>query len=73
MPMGILFLCSDIWPTTEEIDVEIKKHVKKKFYKREYGRIFDGDSFWQELAAKKSTTYDWDDHSTYIKKPPFFR
>ena len=71
-PNGNPVFMSDIWPTTEEIDVEIKKHVKKEFYKREYGRIFDGDTFWQELAAKKSTTYDWDDHSTYIKKPPYF-
>lgn len=62
----------DIWPTDQEIDELVTKHVKKEFYKSQYGRIFDGDEFWQSLQITESTTYAWDPESTYIKKPPYF-
>jgi aconitate hydratase len=46
--------------------------VKQKYFKREYARIFDGDEFWQDLAVAESTTFEWQDLSTYIRKPPYF-
>ena len=48
------------------------QHVKPQFYKSEYGQIFDGDEFWQNLKVAESTTFDWDEKSTYIKKPHYF-
>ena len=62
----------DIWPADDEIERLVKKHVKNEFFKEEYGKIFDGDRFWHSLNIAKSTTFDWDPKSTYIKKPPFF-
>ena len=35
-------------------------------------KVFDGDDFWQSLNIAESTTFKWDEHSTYIKKPPYF-
>ncbi|MCK4986867.1 MAG: aconitate hydratase, partial [Desulfobacterales bacterium] len=32
----------DIWPTAEEIEALIHKHVKQKYFKQEYAKIFDG-------------------------------
>ncbi len=48
------------------------KHVKQEFFATEYARIFGGDGFWDNLQVTESTTYAWDDRSTYIKKPPYF-
>jgi aconitate hydratase len=62
----------DIWPTNQEIEPLVQKHVKKEFYKDEYARIFDGDEFWQALDVTESTTFSWDKDSTYIKNPPYF-
>ena len=62
----------DIWPTAEEIEALIHKHVKQKYFKQEYARIFDGDEFWQDLPVAEGTTFDWEDPSTYIRKPPYF-
>lgn len=62
----------DVWPTNEEIEHLVLKHVKKEFYKDEYAQIFDGDEFWQALGVTESTTFSWDKDSTYIKKPPYF-
>ncbi|MEJ2729062.1 MAG: aconitate hydratase AcnA [Deltaproteobacteria bacterium] len=62
----------DIWPTAEEIETLINRHVKQKYFKQEYARIFDGDAFWQDLPVAGGTTYEWEDRSTYIRKPPYF-
>ncbi len=63
----------DIWPNSEEIESLIRQHVKQHFFKSEYAQIFDGDEFWHKLTVAESTTYNWDETSTYIKKPPYFK
>jgi len=71
-PNGEPVYLKDIWPKSDAIKELIYKHVRQEFYELEYNRIFDGDEFWQHLPATKSTTYEWDDRSTYIKRPPYF-
>ncbi|MGD8714221.1 MAG: aconitate hydratase AcnA [Desulfobacterales bacterium] len=62
----------DIWPSTQEIEELISKHVKQDFFKTEYNKIFDGDEFWKKLDVAESRTFKWVEASTYIKKPPYF-
>jgi aconitate hydratase len=71
-PNGRPVYLDDIWPNNDEIDELVAKHVKKEFFKVEYGRIFDGDEFWRSLPDVASVTYAWDETSTYIKNPPYF-
>ncbi len=71
-PNGEPVYLEDIWPENKEIEALMKQHVKKDFFKLEYGRIFDGDEFWQGLPDVESITYAWDETSTYIKNPPYF-
>jgi len=71
-PNGQPVYLQDIWPDNEEIEALVQRHAKKEFYQLEYGRIFDGDEFWQGLPDVESVTYAWDDQSTYIKNPPYF-
>lgn len=71
-PNGDPVYLEDIWPTSEEIEKLVPVHVKREFFEIEYGRIFDGDEFWQKLPDVKSVTYAWDEKSTYIKNPPYF-
>jgi aconitate hydratase len=71
-PNGDPVYLKDIWPSTEEIEKLAKAHVKKQFFKSEYEKIFEGDEFWRNLHVSESTTFDWDENSTYIKKPPYF-
>jgi aconitate hydratase len=63
---------SDIWPGQEAIDALVARHVRRELYAEEYGRIFDGDAFWQALEVEESTTFAWEPDSTYIRKPPYF-
>jgi aconitate hydratase len=71
-PNGEPVYLEEIWPTEEEIKGLVDRHVKEEFFELEYGRIFDGDEFWQQLPDVTSITYDWDPESTYIKNPPYF-
>ncbi len=71
-PNGEPVYMNEIWPDHAEIAALVSAHVKKEFYREEYGRIFEGDEFWQELDVTESTTYAWDETSTYIKNPPYF-
>ncbi len=63
---------ADIWPPAEEIDSYVKQHVKEQFFETEYAKIFQGDRLWHDLNVEKSTTFDWDPDSLYIRKPMFF-
>jgi aconitate hydratase len=71
-PNGEPVHLDQLWPAYEAIDTLVTAHVKQALYAREYGRIFDGDRFWQALQVTENTTYAWDPASTYIKNPPYF-
>ncbi|NNF99318.1 MAG: aconitate hydratase AcnA [Desulfobacteraceae bacterium] len=71
-PNGDPVYLEDLWPDKSEIQALVDRHVRKEFFETEYGRIFDGDEFWKALPVAEGTTYDWQDDSTYIKKPPYF-
>jgi aconitate hydratase len=62
----------DIWPDNAEIEAVIQAHVSSSLFRDEYASIFEGDSLWQEMTAKGSSTFSWDKQSSYIKHPPYF-
>ena len=36
-------------------------------------QMFQKDlSQWQKIKTEESSIYNWDEGSTYVKKPPFF-
>jgi aconitate hydratase len=64
----------DIWPSTEEIDDEIRNALKPSMFESEYAGVFEGDDTWKALpvARGEGGRFGWDDASTYIANPPFF-
>lgn len=71
-PNGDPVYLKELWPEQEEIEALVQKYVTREAFDLEYLHIFDGDDFWKELPVSRSTTYGWDEASTYIKKPPYF-
>jgi len=63
----------DIWPTKKEIDEYIKKYIKNRIFDVDikYSEKGPGEALWNSLKISQSTNYDWDDKSTYIRKPNF--
>jgi aconitate hydratase len=62
----------DIWPSNEEVRNTVRDSIDQEMFRREYARAFDGDANWQGMSVPTGNIYQWDDHSTYIKKPPYF-
>lgn len=62
----------DLWPSTEEIDKYTKKYLNTDVYKNSYKNIFNRNELWNKLPAGKSTTFNWNNKSTYISNPPYF-
>ncbi len=71
-PNGQAVYLKDIWPKNEEIMALVKKHVKPEYYRKVYAKIFEGDEFWKNLKVEESTTFEWEEASTYIRNPPYF-
>ncbi len=62
----------DVWPTRGEVLEYIKKAVTNDVFESVYGKgIFSINRYWNELNAPKGEVYEWDERSTYIRKPPF--
>ena len=62
----------DIWPTNKEIEETLRASLNAEMFVRRYSDISKGPIQWQNIKTKKSSIYDWEDNSTYVKKPPFF-
>ncbi len=63
----------DIWPTMDEIRDLMHDVLDPEDFRRTYGKIFEGDERWQELAAPAGALFEWDSKSTYIREAPFFK
>ena len=62
----------DIWPSQKEIHDLINKTINPKMFIQAYQNALDGDSDWQELKIPRGEMFEWEQDSTYIKKPPYF-
>lgn len=63
----------DVWPDTEEIKQTIHDNISPEMFESKYASVFEGDERWESLDAPTGDVYDWDDESTYIREPPFFK
>ena len=62
----------DIWPSNKEIEEVLNKSLTPNMFINRYSNISEGPKQWQNIKTEKSSIYNWDEGSTYVKKPPFF-
>jgi aconitate hydratase len=62
----------DIWPTPEEVQQTIDTSISSDMFTKQYASVFEGDSRWKSLPTPEGATFDWDENSTYVRKPPYF-
>lgn len=62
----------DIWPSNREIEETLKSSLNAEMFIKRYSNVSEGPSQWQKIKTDKSSIYNWDEGSTYVKKPPFF-
>ncbi|GAA0960711.1 aconitate hydratase AcnA [Frigoribacterium faeni] len=62
----------DIWPEASEVQKTIDESIDTGMFTHEYAGVFDGDERWRSLPTPTGATFEWDDESTYVRKPPYF-
>ncbi|MFL0911755.1 Fe/S-dependent 2-methylisocitrate dehydratase AcnD [Vibrio parahaemolyticus] len=59
---------NDLWPSDEEIDAVVGKHVKPEQFNQVYIQMFKLD----DAEKSANSLYDWRPMSTYIRRPPYW-
>ncbi|MBO0984414.1 aconitate hydratase AcnA [Rathayibacter sp. SD072] len=62
----------DIWPDAAEVQATIDSSIDKSMFDTQYSGVFDGDERWRSLQTPEGATFEWDQESTYVRKPPYF-
>jgi aconitate hydratase len=71
-PDGNDVFLADIWPSPQEIQATIEASVSAEMYTRDYADVFAGDDRWKSLSTPEGDVFEWDDTSTYVRRPPYF-
>jgi aconitate hydratase len=61
----------NIWPSGLEIQQAMAASVSDEQFRRQYGKVFEGDDQWRALPAPTGSGFRWENDSTYIRRPPF--
>ena len=62
----------DIWPDAREVREAVDQHVGAGSFTSAYGDLYTGEERWRRLEAPAGDRFDWQDDSTYVRKPPYF-
>ncbi len=62
----------DIWPDAAEVQATIDSSINEEMFTRQYATVFEGDERWKNLPTPTGDVFEWDESSTYVRKPPYF-
>jgi aconitate hydratase len=62
----------EIWPSLQEIEEVVDSAIASEMFTRDYADVFAGDEAWQQLPTPEGDIFEWDESSTYVRKPPYF-
>ncbi|MGN6425173.1 MAG: aconitate hydratase, partial [Leifsonia sp.] len=62
----------DIWPDAAEVQETIDSSINEGMFVHQYASVFEGDERWKSLATPTGSVFEWDEKSTYVRKPPYF-
>jgi len=62
----------DIWPSPADVDATIRSSIDRDMFTEDYADVFAGDERWRSLETPAGNTFDWQEDSTYVRKPPYF-
>lgn len=63
----------EIWPSREDVMKVVGDTITPKMFNEVYSKIKEGTERWNNLEAPSGSLYQWDEKSTYIHDPPFFK
>ncbi len=70
---GAAIYLKDIWPSVKEVNDAVASTIDSRMFEVSYANVFDGDARWAGIDVPAANQFEWDDGSTYIKNPPYFK
>jgi aconitate hydratase len=70
-PDGHPVYLRDVWPTSSDVQRVIDATLNAGMFTGAYADVFAGDERWRALDAPTGATFDWDQASTYVRRPPY--
>ncbi len=62
----------DIWPSQKDVSDTIASAINQEMFTKNYADVFKGDERWRNLPTPSGNTFEWNEESTYVRKPPYF-
>ncbi|MDY0909729.1 aconitate hydratase AcnA [Microbacterium sp. CFBP9034] len=62
----------DIWPDAAEVQATIDSSIDQDMFNTQYATVFEGDERWRNLPTPTGDVFEWDEASTYVRRPPYF-
>ncbi len=62
----------DIWPSPDEVQQVMDSSITQEMFESDYADVFAGDERWRALQTPEGDIFEWDEESTYVRKPPYF-
>jgi aconitate hydratase len=72
-PQGREVYLNEIWPSEREIAETIGEAIRAEMFRDSYADVFAGDERWNALGAPTGELFAWDESSSYVRRPPYFR
>jgi aconitate hydratase A / 2-methylisocitrate dehydratase len=69
---GEAVFLSDVWPLPEEVRSTVESAIGREMFERTYADVYTGDPEWRELPVPEGALFEWDEASTYVRRPPYF-
>jgi len=61
----------DIWPTERDVQAAMLSSIDAAVFRQQYASVFEGGERWRTLPVPTGARFEWDDASTYIRRPTF--
>jgi len=63
----------DIWPSQQEVNETITTCISPEMFKKQYENVGVKNPEWNQIPVKGGELFEWNETSTYIQEPPFFK
>jgi aconitate hydratase len=63
----------DLWPSMAEVREVMASALTPDTFRALYHDFAEQNPKWNEIPTTISEVYEWDENSTYIQEPPFFK
>jgi len=71
-PDGAPVYLADLWPSPDEVQATIEAAIGRDMFLQTYANVYEGEDAWRELPVPTGELFDWEDTSTYVRRPPYF-